>query len=108
MPKLGHLLRQGIEWAGPLSVGQQARWSLSGREIYVLARHSELSGFVSTPRLTLGEEHVVLCVTERLSEVRAAIAQTDSPEPTLLNSDAGIPAGWGGLRGVVPRTPISP
>jgi hypothetical protein len=108
LPNAGHLLREGVEWAGALSVGQQARWSLSGREIYVLARHSELYGFVSAPRLILGEEHVVLCVAERLSEVHAAIALTGSPEPTLLNSDSGIPAGWSGLRGVVPRTAIAP
>jgi hypothetical protein len=108
LPNAGHLLREGVEWVGALSVGQQARWSLSGREIYVLARHSELNGFVSAPRLILGEEHVVLCVAERLSEVHAAIALTGSPEPTLLNSDNGIPADWAGLRGVVPRTPIAP
>jgi hypothetical protein len=108
LPNLERMLREGVEWAGALSVGQQARWSLSGREIYVLARHSELYGFVSAPRLILGEEHVVLCVADRLSEVHAAIALTGSPEPTLLNSDSGIPAGWAGLRGVLPRMPIAP
>ena len=105
---LERVLREGLEWAGSLPEGRRVRSSLSGRELYVLARHSELNGFVSAPRLILGEEHVVLCVAERLSEVRAAIAVTGSPEPTLLNSDSGIPAGWAGLRGVVPRTPIAP
>ena len=108
LPNLGHLLRKGIEWAGFLPEHDRFRASLSGRDIYVLARHNEISGFVSTPRLILGEEHVVLCVEERLSEVRIAIALTGSPEPTLLNVDNGIPAGWAGLRGVVPRTPIAP
>jgi hypothetical protein len=108
LPNLGRLLREGIEWAGSLPEGRQIRSSLSGRELYVLARHSELNGFVSAPRLILGEEHVVLCVAERLSEVRAATALTGSPEPALLNSDSGVPAGWTGLRGVVPRTPIAP
>ena len=108
LPNVGHLLAEGVEWAGVLSVDQEARWSLSGREIYVLTRHSELNGFVSAPRLILGAEHVVLCVAERLGEVRAAIALTGSPEPTLLNSVSGIPAGWAGLRGVVPRMPIAP
>ncbi len=102
------LLREGVEWAGSLPEGRRVRWSLSGRELYVLTRHSELSGFVSTPRLVLGEEHVVLCAAERLNEVRAGIALTGSPEPTLLNSDSGVPAGWSGLRGVVPRTPVAP
>jgi hypothetical protein len=102
-----HLLREGIEWVGTLPGGRTARLSLSGRNLYVLARHDELNGFVSTPRLVLGEEHVVFCVVSRLPEVRAAIALTESPEPTVLNSDTGIPAGWVGLRGVLPRKPVA-
>ncbi len=105
---IGRVLRGGIEWAGSLPEGRRVRWSLSGREIYVLARHSELSGFVSAPRLTLGGEHVVLCAAERLNEVREAIAMTGSPEPALLDSGSGIPAGWSGLRGVAPRMPVAP
>ncbi len=108
LPNLGRLLREGIEWAGSLPEGRQIRSSLSGRELHVLARHNELNGFVSATRLILGEEHVVLCVAERLSEVRAAIALTGSPEPVLLDSDSGVPAGWAGLRGVAPCTPIAP
>ena len=102
------LLEEGIEWVGVLPDGGQARWSLGGRELFVLARHRDLSGFVTTSRLVLGEEHVVLCVAGRLSDVRAAIDKTGSPEPALLSSDSGVPAGWVGLRGVVPRIPIAP
>jgi hypothetical protein len=108
LPNLEYFLREGIEWAGSSPESRRTRWSLSGRELYVLARHSELNGFVSAPRLVLGEEQVVLCVQERLSEIRAAIALTGSPEPTLLNSDSGIPVGWAGLRGVTPRAPMAP
>jgi hypothetical protein len=108
VPEVGLLLLQGIEWASVLPGGQIARFSLSGRELYVLARHRELNGFVSTPRLVLGEEHVVLCIAELLPAVTAAIALTGSPEPTVLNSDAGIPAGWIGLRGVLPHMPVAP
>lgn len=108
LPDLGHLLREGIEWVGALPSGAAGRLSLSGRAIYVLARHNELNGLVSTPRLVLGEEHVVLCIAERLQDVRAAIALTESPEPIELNSDSGIPAGWVGLRGVRPKKPVAP
>lgn len=108
LPDIGRLLREGIEWAGTLPGGAPARLSLSGRGIFVLARHDELNGFVSTPRLVLGEEHVVLCVAERLPDVRAAIALTESPEPTELNSESGIPVGWVGLRGVRPQKPVAP
>lgn len=108
LPNLGQLLREGIEWAGSLPELRRVRASLSGREIYVLARHNEIAGFVSAPRLVLGEEHVVLSVTERLAEVRAAIALTGSTDPVLLSADSGIPPGWAGLRGIVPRNPIAP
>ena len=107
LPNLGGLLRAGIEWAGILPEGGQARSTLSGRELYVLASHNSLYGFVSTPRLVLGEEHVVLCIEDRLNEVQAAIAMTGSTEPVLLNSESGVPAGWIGLRGVVPRRPVA-
>jgi hypothetical protein len=108
LPDIGRLLREGIEWAGALPGGGAGRLSLSGRSIFVLARHGELNGFVTTPRLILGEEHVVLCVAQRLADVRAAIALTESPEPTELNSDSGMPAGWVGLRGVRPKKPVAP
>jgi hypothetical protein len=108
LPDIGRLLSEGIEWAGALPGGAAGRLSLSGRGIFVLSRHGELNGFVSTPRLVLGEEHVVLCVAERLPDVRAAIALTESPEPTELNSDSGMPPGWVGLRGVCPKKPVAP
>jgi hypothetical protein len=108
LPDIGRLLSEGIEWAGALLGGAAGRLSLSGRGIFVLARHSELNGFVTTPRLILGEEHVVLCLAERLPDVRAAIALTESPEPAVLKSDSGIPAGWVGLRGVRPNKSIAP
>ncbi|MGH8226839.1 MAG: hypothetical protein ACREU3_02870 [Steroidobacteraceae bacterium] len=108
LPDIGRLLREGIDWTGALPGGTTGRLSLSGRGIFVLAQHGELNGFVSTPRLVLGEEHVVLCGAERLPEVRQAIALTGSPEPTELKSDSGIPAGWVGLRGVRPKKPVAP
>lgn len=108
LPDIGRLLSEGIEWAGALPGGGAARLSLSGRGVFVLARHGELNGFVTTPRLILGEEHVVLCVAERLPDVRAAIALTESPAPMELNSDSGVPAGWVGLRDVRPKKAVAP
>jgi hypothetical protein len=107
---IGHLLKEGIEWAGVLPDGAVARFSFSGREVLVLARHGDVNGFVSAPRLVLGNEgeHVVLCVAERLSDVRSAISLTGSTEPTELNTDNGLPVGWVGLRGVRPQNPVEP
>jgi hypothetical protein len=107
---IGRLMKEGIEWAGVLPDGAHARFSFSGRQILVLARHNDVNGFVSAPRLVLGneDEHVVLCTTERLPEVRAALSLTDSPEPAELNSNNGMPTGWVGLRGVRPLKPVAP
>lgn len=108
MPNMGRLLREGVEWVPAPSTGQPARWSLSGREIYVLAGIDELGGFVNSPRLILGEEQVVLCTTEKLADVRCAIALTGSPEPVLVGSEGGLPEGWAAIRGVVPQVPTTP
>lgn len=106
VPDTGRLLREGIEWEGALGGGQRERWSLGGREIYVLAPHPDLSGFVSTARLVLGEDHVVLCTSGRLPEVGRSVALTGSPVPTVLTESSGTPDGWVALRGILPRKPI--
>lgn len=108
LPDAAQLLKQGLEWAASLPDGQHVRFSLSGRELYVLSRHEELSGFVSIPRLVLCQEHVVLCTIERLSDVQTAIARTGSPTPALLTHEQGVPDGWVGLRGVIPSKPMPP
>jgi len=103
----GRMLREGIEWSGANADERHLRWSLSGREIFVLAHHDSLSGFVNRPRLVLGDDQIVLCTVELLPEVLNMVALTGSPLPFLLDADSGIPAGWIALRGVVPRVPIA-
>ena len=104
LPEIGKLLRQGVEWEGCSEDRCRVCWSLSGRELYILSAHNDLSGFVSTPRLVLGKEHVILCTLARLLAVKDVIEKTGSPAPVLLDSE-GIPAGWVGLQGVLPHRP---
>jgi hypothetical protein len=104
---LGVLLQKGIEWDAQLPDGRH-EWSLAGRPIYVLCHHDKLSGFVATRRLSIGEEHVVLCLNERLEEVKEAIDLTGSPATIELNELNGLPHGWTGLRGVIPRKHVPP
>ncbi len=106
LPNLGSLLRSGIEWTGSGKDGALFRWSLAGREIYVLGPHDDLYGFVSTPRLILGERHVVLCVAERREEVLRALACAGSPDPSILDVTSGIPQGWLGFANVIPQKPV--
>jgi hypothetical protein len=104
---LAGVLRRGLVMQG-VSGEQVVRWNLSGREVYVLARHSSLNGFVSAPRLIIGEEQVILCTEERRQTVLDAISATGSPEPKLLGANMGVPQGWSALTGVVPRVPVAP
>lgn len=108
LPDTGTLLRHGINWESQLPNCRSVRWSLSGRELYVLAPHDSLSGFVSAPRLILTEQHVVLSVAERASKVLDAIQRTGSPKPEIIGFDSGIPLGWLGFRGVIPSTAVVP
>lgn len=104
---LENLLRDGAVWTATLPNGQSFRWVLSGREIYVLGHHTHLSGFVSTAKVLLDEPHVVLCTPGVLSDVIRVISEGGSPNPVVLGSNSGIPAGWIGLHGVIPRIPIA-
>jgi len=105
---VGRLLARGIEWQTTLEDDSVVRWSLSGRELFVLAKHDQLSGFVSIPLLVVGERHVVLCTKSRAADVRRAIAATGAPVPLEFDAGLGAPAGWIGLHEVVPHHPVPP
>jgi hypothetical protein len=104
----GRLLRRGIEWKAALPEDRTVRWSLSGREVYILAPHDHLSGFVGAPRLVIGEQHVVLCAAERRADVLRAIELTGSPVPQVIAAADGMPTEWIGFRGVIPCKPVAP
>lgn len=105
-PDLGSSLRNGVEWTAALEGGPRLRWSLAGREVYVLAPDEHISGYLSTTRLRLGEEEVVLCADERAHQIREIIAATGSPAPVIIGSSEGLPRGWTGFRGVIPAKSI--
>lgn len=108
LPNLGASLRTGVSWEWQVPGGDSIRWSLGGREIYVLGRHEELSGFVGRTRLVLGEKQIVICASERRDDVLRAIEATGSPQPAILDENAGTPQGWIALTDVTPRSPVTP
>ena len=98
-------LAEGVAWQAE-SAG--AKWSLSGRELFVLSQRSDLSGWVSQPRLKIGTKHVVLC-TERLREaVTEALNSAGAAPPAPIDSSLGAPAGWIAIRDVIPTRSVSP
>jgi hypothetical protein len=83
-------------------------WSLSGRPLYVLAAHADMSGFVSQPCLQLGREHVVLCKAEISKAVEDEIKETGATFSSILDQSRGVPQGWLVFRGVIPTVPVTP
>jgi hypothetical protein len=104
---IGSHLRDGVELKAVLADQRPARWLLTGRDLYVLARHPRASGFVSTNRLALGRSHVVLCPEELLPQVEAILKEAECEGYTKLAETDGIPSGWVGLRGVTPAKAIA-
>lgn len=107
LANISNHLRDGIELKAVLADQRPARWLLTGRELYVLARHPRASGFVSTNRLALGRSHVVLCGVELLQQVEAILREAGCEGYTKLAEADGIPSGWVGLRGVSPAKAIA-
>ncbi len=101
------VLRNGTVWTQEGANGQ-CTWSLSGRELYVLADRSDISGYVSQPCLDLGRDHVVLCSESLRNRVEEAIRETGAQQATVLDESFGAPPGWLVFRGVVPHAPVSP
>ena len=103
--KIGRILREGAIWS---QVGGTSRWSLSGRDLYVLGDRSDLSGWVSQPCLKLGRKHVILC-TERLRPAaEQALRDAGVDHWVALDVSFGSPVGWVVIRDVVPVRPAFP
>jgi hypothetical protein len=103
---IGECLKQGLELKTKLGDQPRARWLLSGRDIYVIARHPRVSYFVSTSRLALSRSHVVLCVPEKLQQVEDILNEAGCQGYTRMTESDGVPAGWAGLRDVLPTKAI--
>jgi len=99
---IGNLLRDGIEMKGKLADNRRVRWLLTARNLYVLASHQRASGFVSTPRMTLGRSHIVLCTAELQEQVEAILILAGCAGYAKLQEAEGMPAGWSGFRDVAP------
>jgi hypothetical protein len=103
---LGHILREGEQWEQVED--PSVRWTLAGREIYVLAGRPEsgISAFVSTTRLLLGEEHIVLCTKEIEEAVRCAIVEAGCTDAVMLDENQAVPSGWLLFKNVRPITAL--
>jgi hypothetical protein len=100
-PDLDSVLRNGAAWYANRPDGR-LQWMLSGRNLYVLSPRDELSGYISAPRLILGDEHAVLCIAALREQVLALLEQCCGTTPASIDPADGLPPGWIGFRGVCP------
>ncbi len=102
---LGTVLRTGAEWYADTKDGR-LRWSLAGRDLYILGNSDEWSGPVSRPWLVLGDEHTVLCTEALIPQVEGLLRESCGTVPVRLAHDDGMPAGWVAYRPVTPTKPL--
>ena len=102
---IGRILCEGAIWR---QVGGNRKWSLSGRDLYVLGEHSNLSGWVSQPCLKLGRKHVILCTEQLRPAAEQALREAGVDHSVVLDVSFGCPDGWVVIRDVVPVHPVSP
>jgi hypothetical protein len=102
------VLRDGVEWRLRTS-GNNYRWILSGRSVYVLAPGGEfgLIGYISIARLWLNTRHVVLTTETLRDNVLAALANAGCTD-IEINEDqtSGVPFGWILIRDVTPTRAV--
>ncbi len=104
---IARVLREGTVWTVGDDYGP-SRWSLSGRQLYVLAAGTALAGWVSQPSLQLGRQHVVLCTEGLRRTVEEALQAAGAAPDAVLDSSRGAPSGWVVLTGVVPARAVKP
>lgn len=102
---IGRILREGTVWREEEGTG---RWSLSGRELYVLGARSDLSGWVSQPCLKLGRKHVVLCTEQLRPAAEEALRAAGMDQTVVLDASLGSPAGWVVIQDIIPVSAVSP
>ena len=101
---IGELLRVGVRLRDHDC--SKREWLLTGRGIFVLASNSFTRGYVSCPSLTLGRQHVVLCTSERLQNVKDALNAAECVGWEQYAGGNGLPMGWKMLRNVEPRRAV--
>lgn len=105
--KIASYLRDGIELSAVLGDRQRVRWTLKGRDVYVLASHQDASGFVSTSRLVLGRPHLVLCLETQVGEVQQLLHEAGCGTYTRADQSSGVPEGWILFSGVTPTQAVT-
>jgi hypothetical protein len=99
-------MERGIRLSASAGDSGEVSWALRGRDLYVLAGLQGIFGFVSTARLSIGEEQIVLCRESRAVEVQTILAEAGCDGVQAHGMDDGAPSGWVFFRPVNPSRSV--
>jgi hypothetical protein len=100
------IMERGIRFSASAGDSGEMSWALRGRDLYVLAGLQGIFGFVSTARLSIGEEQIVLCRESRAAEVQTILAEAGCDGVQAHGRDDGAPSGWVFFRPVNPSRSV--
>nr|WP_281722994.1 hypothetical protein [Nitrosomonas nitrosa] len=82
------------------------RWARGGRSLHVFTPHSSVAGFVTSSRIQIGVENVVVCTADLEAAVRAFAGESGAISISSAEGP-GLPDGWVCLREIRPVSPQS-
>lgn len=101
------VMERGIRISASVADGCEVNWALRGRDLYVLAGLQGISRFVSTTRLSIAEDQIVLCREGRAAEVQTILAEAECHGVQVHGREAGAPSGWVFFRPVNPSRSVA-
>jgi hypothetical protein len=84
-----------------------ARWVRGGRDLHAFTGRDGVAGFVSVPRILIGQESAILCKADLAVDALLICAAVGSPGPEEVFGP-GIPQGWRCFRGIRPGAATTP
>lgn len=99
MADFSSVLATGI--AAEAAEPQRARWVRTGRTLHAFTARTGIAGFISVPRVVIGQENAVLCAEPLAADVIAVAKAVGSPDPEEI-SGPGVPDGWRCFRRIHP------
>jgi hypothetical protein len=106
-PDWSALLVHGAVWTVTGTTASTPRWTLARRDICVLGAGADFAGYITVPRLVIGEEHAILFLADRRQSVLDALAAAGCGHVAEVDPSEGVPEGWILLKHVRPTDPVS-
>lgn len=83
------------------------KWLRSGRDLHIFSAKTGVGGFVSIPRVIIGQENAAVCKDELVESIFRICNAVGATSPEEI-SGPGIPTGWRCFRNIWPASAAVP